>query len=103
MGCLWGLRRAWDSGFRHVFLFCDVVSVVEGLQHGVSDLYEYADLFAEMGELLRHQWIVELRVISLEDNVAADFLARNSFNYGLGIHVVSKADAVHLLKHVVGS
>ena len=39
----------------------------------------------------------------LRDNVAADFLARNSFNYGLGIHVVSKADAVYLLKDVVGS
>ena len=56
-----------------------------------------------MGELLRHQWIVELQVISQEDNVATDFLARNSFNYGLGIHVVSKADVVHLLKDVVGS
>ena len=79
--------------------------MVEGLQHGVSDLHEYADLFAEVGELLRHQWIVELRVISREDNVAADFLARNNFNYDLGIHVVSKADAVHLhlLKYVVGS
>ena len=76
---------------------------VEGLQHGVSDLYEYADLFAEVGELLRHQWIVELRVISREDNVAADFLAKNSFNYDLGIHVVFKTDAVHLLKYVVGS
>ena len=73
------------------------------MEHGVSELHEYADLFAEVGELLRHQWIVELRVISREDNVAADFLARNSFNYGLGIHVVSKADAVYLLKDVVGS
>ena len=77
--------------------------MVEGLQHGVSDLHEYADLFAEVGELLRHQWIVELRVISREDNVAADFLAKNSFNYDLGIHVVFKTDAVHLLKYVVGS
>ena len=42
-------------------------------------------------------------MISREDNVAADFLARNNFNYDLGIHVVSKADAVHLLKDVVGS
>ena len=77
--------------------------MVEGLEHGVSDLHEYADLFAEVGELLRHQWIVKLRVISREDNVAADFLSRNSFNYDLGIHLVSKADAVHLLKDVVGS
>ena len=76
--------------------------MVEGLQHGVSDLHEYADLFPEVGELLRQQWIIELWVISREDNVAADFLAMNSFNYGLGIHVVSKADAVHLLKDVVG-
>ena len=74
--------------------------MVEGLKHGVSDLHEYADLFVEVGELLRHQWIVEFRVISREDNVVADFLARNSFNYGLGIHVVFKADAVHLLKDV---
>ena len=57
----WGLRRAWDSGFRHVSLFCDVVSLVERLEHDVSDLHENADLFAEVGELLRHQWIVELR------------------------------------------
>ena len=41
--------------------------------------------------------------ISREDNVATDFLARNNFNYGLAIHVVSKVDAVHLLKDVVGS
>ena len=41
-------------------------------------------------------------MISREDNVAADFLARNSFNYGLGIHVVPKVDAVHLIKDVVG-
>ena len=95
-GCLWGLRRAWDSGFRHVSLFSDAVSVVEGLEHGVSELHEYADLFAEVGKLLRHQWIVELRVISREDNVAADFLAKSSFNYSLGIHVVPKADVVHL-------
>ena len=38
-----------DFRFRHVFLFCDVVLVVEGLEHGVSDLHEYADLFAEVG------------------------------------------------------
>ena len=38
--------------------------MVEGLEHGVSDLHENADLFAEVGELLRHQWIVEVRVIS---------------------------------------
>ena len=60
-------------------------------------------MFSELGELLRHQWIVELRVISREDNVGADFLAMNSFNYGLRIHVVSKADAAHLEKDVVGS
>ena len=77
--------------------------MVEGLEHGVSDMHEYADLFAEVGELLRHQWIVELQVISREDNISADFLARNSFNYGLDIHVVSKADVVHILKNVVGS
>ena len=47
--------------------------MVEGLEHGVSDLHEYADLFAEVGELRRYQWIVELRVISRENNVAADF------------------------------
>ena len=49
MGLLMGLRKARDSGFRHVSLFCDVVLVVEGLEHGVSDLHEYADLFAEVG------------------------------------------------------
>ena len=76
--------------------------MVERLEHDVSELHEYADLFAKVGELMRHQWIVKLRVISQEDNVAADFLARNNFNYDLGIHVVSKTDAVHLLKDVVG-
>ena len=35
-------------------LFYDVVSVVEGLEHGVSELHEYANLFAEVDELLRH-------------------------------------------------
>ena len=52
---------------------------------------------------MRQQWIVEIQVISREDNVAADFLAKNRFNYDLGIHVVFKTDAVHLLKYVVGS
>ena len=37
---------------------------MEGLEHGVSDLHENADLFAEVGELLQYQWIVELRVIN---------------------------------------
>ena len=53
--------------------------MVEGLKHDESDLHEYADLFAEVGELLRHQWIVELRVISREDNVVADFFSKEQF------------------------
>ena len=76
--------------------------MVEGLEHGVSDLHENGDLFVEVGELMRQQWIVEIRVISREDNVAANFLAMSSFNYSLGIHVVPKADVVHLIKDVVG-
>ena len=75
--------------------------MVEGLEHGISDLHENADLFAEVGELMRQQWIVEIQVISREDNVAADFLAMSSFNYDLDIHIVPTADAVHLLKDVV--
>ena len=51
------------------------------LEQGVSHLHENADLFVEVGELLRHQWIVEVRVISREDNVVIEFLARNNFNY----------------------
>ena len=69
---------------------------MEGLEHGVSDLHENADLFAEIDELMRQQWIVEIRVISRGDNVAADFLAKSSFNYSLDIHVVPKAAVVHL-------
>ena len=71
--------------------------MVEGLEHGVSDLHKNADLFVEVGELMRQQWIVQIRVISREDNVAADFLARSSFKYGLDIHVVPKGDTVHLI------
>ena len=77
--------------------------MVEGLEHGVSDLHENADLFAEVGELMRQQWIVEIQVISREDNVATDFLAMSSFNHGLSIHVLPKVDAVHLLNDVIGS
>ena len=72
--------------------------MVEELKHNIFDLHENADLFAEVGELSRHQWIVELRVITQEDNVAVDFLARNNFNYDLSIQVMSKADVVHLLR-----
>ena len=67
--------------------------MVEGLQHSVSNSHENVDLFAEFNELLCHQWIIEFRVINQEDNVAVDFLAMNSFNYDLDIHVVSKADS----------
>ena len=76
--------------------------MVNGLENGVPDLHENADLFVEVDELLRHQWIVALRVISRDDNVAANFLVRSSFNYSVGIHVAFKADAVHLLKDVIG-
>ena len=76
---------------------------MERLEPGVSDLHENTYLFVKVGELLRHQWILELQVIRRDNNVAADFLARNNFNYGLSIHVVSKAAVVHLLKDVVGS
>ena len=49
------ISLSWFSEFRCISLFCDAVSVVEELEHDVSDLHENADLFAEVGELLRHQ------------------------------------------------
>ena len=41
--------------------------MVEGLEHGVSDLHEYADLFVEVGELLCINGY-DPRVISREDH-----------------------------------
>ena len=39
--------------------------MVEGLEHDVFALHETnVDLLAEVGELLRRQWIVEFQVIS---------------------------------------
>ena len=30
-GCIWGLRRAWTSGYRLVQVLCDASQVIEGV------------------------------------------------------------------------
>ena len=97
-GCVWGLRRAWDAGFRRVLLFCDASQVVEGVSNSGLELHINDGLFRVVRDMLSKDWQVELRWIRRDDNEIADFLARRSFSQGLGFHLMLQEQAVQFLQ-----
>ena len=85
-GCVWGLRRAWDAGYRRVQLFCDASQVVDGVKKRSFELHENGNLFDIICGLLRNNWYVKLLWIRRDDNIFADFLAKSSFNCDMSFH-----------------
>ena len=45
-GCIWGLRRAWELGYRQVDIFCDASEVVVGVNGQNTEFHKDEHLFA---------------------------------------------------------
>ena len=97
-GCIWGLRRAWTSGYRLVQVLCDASQVIEGVYGADIELHEDRELFTLLKELLNQDWMTDIKLVERDENEGADLLARHSFSYGLGVHFLSKEDVAVLLQ-----
>ncbi|KAJ1404212.1 Ribonuclease H domain [Sesbania bispinosa] len=74
----WGLKMAWDRGFRRISLESDARDVIQHLNFGGPIQVNSSQVFLDgVRELLRRPWEVTLRFSPRETNKAADWPARD--------------------------
>lgn len=98
-GCIWGLRRAWDKGYRKVTLLCDATEIFDWIGNEEVDLHEDGQLIGVLNELVQRCWDVSVQLIRREDNEAADSLAKHALQSVYGFHYLSKELAQDLISH----
>ncbi|XP_028803143.1 uncharacterized protein LOC114758279 [Neltuma alba] len=79
-GCLMGLKRAWDHGYRDIILRSDSVEVVELIEGEINDMHEDWMLVWEIKEMLQRTWRVEIQQIDRNENGSADNLAKRALS-----------------------
>ena len=67
-GCIWGLRRAWTSGYRLVQVLCDASQVIEGVYGADIELHEDKELFTLLKELLNQDWMTNIKLVGRGEN-----------------------------------
>ncbi|XP_028790096.1 uncharacterized protein LOC114746076 [Neltuma alba] len=96
-GCIWGLRRAWDNGFRMVRLLTDCTELISLCNSEDVHLHEDESLIRELQSYLRRDWTVQLRYINRNENKVADLLAKEALSMGFGLQILSNESTGHLL------
>ncbi|XP_028782991.1 uncharacterized protein LOC114739108 [Neltuma alba] len=79
-GCLFGLKRAWNSGFRNVVLRLDSSDAIRLLKDPTPELNEDWALIEEVKNMLKRNWRVECQLFDRDDNWMADMLAKQALN-----------------------
>ncbi|MED6172519.1 hypothetical protein PIB30_118000 [Stylosanthes scabra] len=73
-----GLLLAWDWGIRKLICHSDSMTVVSLVSNGGNhDRHQFAALLANIQELLRRDWVVQVEHTLREGNSCADWLAKD--------------------------
>ena len=88
-GCFWGLRRAWEEGFRNIVLLSDSQELINRLKAEGSEMHEDQFLLFQVKQYLQRSWEVDSRWTERELNVEADSVARESLSVGFGLQILS--------------
>lgn len=96
-GCIWGLRRAWEKGYKKVMLFCDASELLDWIDTEEVDLHVDNQLLRVLRELMDRCWEVQVVLIRREENEAADALAKYALHSASGIQILSKESTQDLL------
>ncbi|BFG20702.1 hypothetical protein CerSpe_069760 [Prunus speciosa] len=92
-GVFWGLKLAWDMGYRIVEVECDASYVVALLQNAPMSDHRLFSLLNCCHLKLHDDWICSLTHVYREQNRAADLLAAKSYDFHLGPHVFASEPA----------
>ncbi|CAN1790041.1 Putative ribonuclease H protein At1g65750 [Linum perenne] len=87
-GALEGLNRAWDAGFRKVFLLMDSQAAISILMNESNANHNLGMEILEFQELKQRSWELILKHTFREGNRVADFLANTGYDYPLGSHTI---------------
>ncbi|CAN0890760.1 Putative ribonuclease H protein At1g65750, partial [Linum grandiflorum] len=99
-GAIFGLRLAWELGFRKVNLQLDSQCVVDALLGDPPDDFRHSSCIREARNLLRRTWDVTVSHIFCEGNRVADALAHYGHSRPLGLHTLSclSSDVISCLR-----
>ncbi|CAN0908397.1 Putative ribonuclease H protein At1g65750 [Linum grandiflorum] len=88
-GATFGLKMAWDLGFRDVQLQLDSATAISAITSTDSSDLRHRSCIDEARELLSRDWLVSVRHMFREGNRAADLLAHHGHTLSFGFHSVS--------------
>ncbi|XP_054791497.1 uncharacterized protein LOC129299252 [Prosopis cineraria] len=90
IACVYGLKLAWDSGYRKVILETNSMETLDLMT--VGSIVEHEDhVTIEMAQdLLRQTWEVKMQHVSHELNKPVDFLARWGLSTHPGFHSINQ-------------
>ncbi|XP_028806217.1 uncharacterized protein LOC114761073 [Neltuma alba] len=86
-GCLLGLKRAWECGFRSIVLKSDSQEALSLVQMENTDLHEEFALISEIKNMMQQNWKVTLQYIERDMNRRADLLAKHGLAAGKGLQL----------------
>ncbi|KAJ7982509.1 Ribonuclease H [Quillaja saponaria] len=90
-GIYYGLKLAWELGFRKVEAELDSMVVLKLIQEDDVEFHPYANLILSCKELMKLDWQVFLSHIYRETNSSADCLANLSVSWPIGVHTLDSA------------
>ncbi|CAN1753298.1 Putative ribonuclease H protein At1g65750 [Linum perenne] len=86
------MELAWSYGFRKIKLQLDSKAVITILTRREDPVHQYATEVLAFRELCNRNWLVEVRHVYREANMAADFLAEQGYLFPFGIHLFPLSD-----------
>ena len=90
-GIFWGLKLAWDYGYRDVEIECDSVVAVTLLTSATVSTHPLYSIISCCKMKIHDHWRCMIEHIYREQNEAADALATRSYNLDSGLHVYDEA------------
>ena len=90
-GIFWGLKLAWDYGYRDVEIECDSVVAVTFLTSATVSTHPLYNIISCCKMEIHDHWRCIIEHIYREQNEAADTLATRSYNLDSGLHVYDEA------------
>ncbi|CAN0926089.1 Putative ribonuclease H protein At1g65750, partial [Linum grandiflorum] len=87
-GAIFGLKLAWDLGFRHVQLQLDSTAAISAITGKDSSDLRHRSCIEEARELFSRDWSLHVIHTFREGNKAADRLANHGHSLSFGFHPI---------------
>ncbi|CAL2267138.1 unnamed protein product [Prunus armeniaca] len=92
-GIFYGLKMAWDAGFRIVEIECDATSTVALLKSPILSTHPLFSIINCCKKKIHEDWCCSVKHIFREQNCAADALAVKSYDFDPSLYVFLEAPA----------